>query len=66
MCRNLLFCAAERITCLEEKKCVYSSAKEERKKNKSTFPSSLIMHFPHQIVSIYSITSLITSLFFNH
>lgn len=46
---------------------VYPSAKERRKKkNKSTFHSELIMHFPHQIVSVYSITSLITSVFFSH
>lgn len=40
--------------------------RKEGKKSKSTFHSELIMHFPHQIVSIYSITSLITSVLFSH
>lgn len=40
--------------------------RKEGKKNESTFHSEPIMNFPHQIVSIYSITSLITSVFFSH
>lgn len=40
--------------------------RKEGKKNKSSFHSELIMNFPHQIVCIYSIASLITSVFFSH